>query len=117
MAVESNRAISISFTGDVTASFKTSAAVNTDSAGQMQVVTLASGFNTITVPTGGTVPTACTIIKPTGNTTSITLKGVTGDTGIRLHDTDPDTISVNSSVATFGLTAGAQITDVRLIWT
>ena len=117
MAVESTRNVDISFTGSVVASFTTSAATNTDSAGQMQVVTLASGANTITVPTGGTVSTCCTIIKPSGNTTSITFKGVTGDTGVRLHNTDPDSISIDSSVTSFCLTAGASITDVRLIWT
>lgn len=116
MAVTSTRSIDITLTGDVTSSFTINAAGNTDSAGQMQVVTLSSGFNQFTVPTGGTVPTAVTIIKPTGNTTSITFKGVTGDTGVRLHDTDPDSISLHSGVTTFGLTAGGTITDVRLVF-
>lgn len=118
MAVTSNRNIDVSLSGDETASFTSSAAVNVTSPGQMQVVTLASGANTITIPTGGSTPTCCTILKPSGNTTSITLKGVTGDTGVRLHNTDPDSISVDISFqTTFVLTAGAQIVGVRLVWT
>jgi hypothetical protein len=57
-----------------------------------------------------------TILPPTGNTTNITLKGVTGDTGIQLHDTDPSTISLDPAVTSFVLTAAAQITGVRLYW-
>ena len=117
MSVTSNRAIDITFEGDHDSSDTYSADENTASPGQHQVVTLALGANTITVPTGGTTPKAVTILKPSGNTTSIIFKGVTGDTGVRLHDTDPDSISLHSSVATFVLTAAAAITGVRFIWT
>ncbi len=116
MTVASTRGIDISFTGDLVASTTHSAAANDDSPGQSQVVTLASGANTITCPTGGTTPTCCTIVKPPDNTTAITFKGVTGDTGVRLHDTDPDSISLHSGVVSFCLTAGAQIIGIRLIW-
>lgn len=105
-------------TGDVEMSEIFRAADNALSIGAMQLVTLASGANTITVPTSGTkLPTACTIIPPSGNTQSITLKGVTGDTGVRIHDTDPTSLALDDAVTTFVLTAGAQITDVRLVWT
>lgn len=117
MSVTSQRNIDINFTVDHKSSTTYSADTNTDSPGQHQVITLASGANTITVPTGGTTPKAVTIVKPSGNTTSITFKGVTGDTGVRLHDTDPDSISLDSSVTTFCLTAGASLEGVRLIWT
>lgn len=116
MAVSATRTIAIVFSGDVDGDQSIAAATNTASPGQIQIVTLSSGANTITVPTGGTTPTACTIMKPAGNTTSITLKGVTGDTGIALHLTDPDTISIASSVTSFVLTAGASLTGVRLVW-
>lgn len=117
MASSSNRSINLTFTGDHVASPVISAAANAASpAGIQAPVTLASGANTITVPTGGTTPTAVTIVKPAGNTVSLTLKGVTGDTGIALHKTDPDTISIDSTVTTFVLTAGAQIIGVTLIW-
>lgn len=116
MAATSNRTSTITFGGDVVSSHTVTAAQNTDSPASVEIKTLASGANTITVPTGGTVPTACTIVPPVANTTNITLKGVTGDTGIQLHDSDPSTISLDSTVTSFVLTAAAQITDVRLYW-
>lgn len=116
MAVTATRQILIVFTGDVTGTETIAAASNASSAGSVQIVTLASGLNTITIPTGGTVPTAVTILPPSGNTTSITLKGVTGDTGIALHLTDPTSLALASSVTTFVLTAGASITGVRLYY-
>lgn len=117
MTVSSTRTIAIGYTGDVIGNDALVAATNTASPGQIQIVTLASGNNTITVPAGGSTPVACTIAKPTSNTTAITLKGASGDTGIRLHDTDPDVVSINSSVTSFVLNAGAEIVGVRIFWT
>lgn len=117
MSVTSNRSIDVIFEVDHESSDTYEADENTDSPGQVQVVTLSSGNNTVTVPSGGTTPKAVTIVKPSGNTTSITFKGVAGDTGVRLHDTDPDSISLDSSVSSFVLTAGASLEGVRLIWT
>ena len=71
-------------------------------------------FNAIHVPTGAT---AVLIVPDSANTAAITLKGVTGDTGIALHLTDPTTIALSSSVTSFGLTVGgAGIVGLRLIW-
>ena len=117
MAVNANRKTTITLTGDVTASYVIPAAANTTSPGSVEVKTLASGANTITVPTGGTVPKAVTIIPPVGNQDTLTLKGITGDTGIALHLTDPFTISLASTVTSFCLTAGGSIEGVRLYWT
>lgn len=116
MAVSSTRNTILVFTGDVVGTELVAAATNTASPGSVEIKTLASGANTITVPTGGSTPTACVILPPTGNTTSITLKGVTGDTGIRVHNTDPFTVSLYSTTASFVLTAGATITGVRFYW-
>lgn len=117
MAIASARTVSITYSGDAVGTQNLAAAANTLSGG-IEVKTLASGANTITVPvvTGIAVPTAVTIVPPSGNLTSITLKGVTGDTGIALHLTDPTTIALASSVANFVLTAGAQILGVKLYW-
>lgn len=118
MAVSATRKTTIVFTGDVTGTEIIEAATNAASPGMIEVKSLASGLNTITVPTmAGFVPTAVTIKPPTGNATSITLKGVTGDTGIRVHNTDPFTLSLDSSVATFALTTGGIIIGVRFTWT
>lgn len=110
------RRILITYSGDVDGEQQLDAADNTDSPAMVELKTLAIGANTITVPTAGTVPTAVTIVPPTDNTTAVTLKGVTGDTGVRIHDTDPTTLALDDSVTTFCLTAAAQIVGVRLYW-
>lgn len=115
MAV-ARRRILITYSGDVDGEQQLDAADNADSPAMVELKTLAIGANTITVPTAGTVPTAVTIVPPTDNTTSLTLKGVTGDTGVRLHDTDPTTIALDDSVTSFCLTAAAEIIGVRLYW-
>ena len=117
MATTSARTVGITLTGDTTYAQSFSAASNTASPGQSDLVTWTAIFNTITPPAGGSTPKALTIVPPSGNTQSMTLKGVTGDTGILLHLTDPTTIALGSAVATFGVTAGGTVTGVRLIWT
>jgi len=116
MATASARTQTITFTGDVTATQTNAAASNAASPGQVEIKSLASGANTITVPTGGATCVAVTIIPPAGNVTTITLKGVTGDTGVGLHLTDPTTVGLASSVTTFCLTTGGAITGVRFVW-
>lgn len=118
MAVAANRSTTITLTGDVTATQTVDAAENAAASGAVTVQALSSGFNSVSVPasTGVTV-TSVTIVPPAGNTTAITLKGVTGDTGLRLHDTDPTTIALHSSLTAIGLTAGAAIQGVRFFWT
>lgn len=115
MGINSTRQSTVVFTGDLNFSFSTSSA-NSSSPGVEQLITLASGANTIAVPTAGTVPTACTIVKPAGNVVAITLKGASGDTGVPLHPTQHDTISVGAAVTSFVLTAATQVVGVRLIW-
>lgn len=116
MSTTSGRNIDVNLTGDVAMSSTYSAAENTASPGQVQVVALTTGANTIIVPAAGTTPKAVTIVKPSGNIVAITFKGIAGDTGVRLHDTDPDSISLNAAVATFVLNAGSAV-NVRLVWT
>ncbi len=60
----------------------TSAAAN----GQVQVLVLQSGANTITVPSAP-APNGCVIVLPPTNTAATTVKGVTGDTGIAIGKT------------------------------
>ena len=54
--------------------------------GSTTKVVLASGANTITVPTTP-APTGCLITLPATNTQVTTLKGVAGDTGIAIGKT------------------------------
>ena len=115
MAITSTRVITITFTGGPTGTETISAAQNTNSAGQIQVIALSSGNNTITVPAAGTVPTAATIVPPVGNLNTLTLKGVNGDTGIAIHLTDPSTIAIASSVTSFVINASSG-TNIQIYW-
>jgi hypothetical protein len=112
----STRKTTIVFSGAVDGTQEISASDNTSSPAAVELKTLSSGANTITVPTAGMTPTAVTIVPPGDNEESITFKGVSGDTGVRLHDTDPTTIALDSSVTTFVLTAGGTIAGLRLFW-
>ena len=116
MSTASTRVVTTTFTGDFTGTESNAAAANASSPGMAEIKTLASGANTITVPAAGTVPTAVTIVPPVGNANLITLKGVTGDTGVPLHKTDPTTIALDTTCATFCLNAAAQIIGVRFLW-
>lgn len=118
MAITANRSEVITFTGDVTATFTHTAAANAASPGSLQIYTLASGDNTITLPTGGSVVKSATIIPPSGNTQSITIKGVTGDTGLVLSLTEPTTLTFKATPATtFLIVTGGIITGLRIVWT
>jgi len=105
MAVNSARVCQITFTG-----------ANAVSPGTITLLAATVGFNAISVPLAGAVPTALTIIPPAGNTNALTLKGVTGDTGIRIHNTDPTTIALDPAVTTLGIAVLTATTNLRLIW-
>lgn len=114
MSKTSGRQVNIQVSGDgINRNDTFPAASNTSANAVSQSLSLASGSNTITTTTGFV---AVTIIPPAGNTNSITLKGVTGDTGIRLHNTDPSSIGLDSSVSSFVLTATTTINGVLLVW-
>jgi NADPH:quinone reductase-like Zn-dependent oxidoreductase len=116
MPTASARTQTIVFTGDTTATQTNAAGSNPNSPGMNQLMSLVPGANTILVPAGGSTPVAVTIIPPAGNTVTLTLKGIAGDTGILLHLTDPCTISLGASVVNFVLNAAAAVTGIRFIW-
>lgn len=76
-----------------------------------QIVAVGAGFNSVTVPTGYT---AVLIVPPSGNAQTITLKGITGDTGVPLSPTQPTLLTLGAAAA-FGLTVGGAVT-ITLIW-
>jgi hypothetical protein len=122
MPATARRKVTITYFGDVGGASpgiaqELAAADNNASPAQIQVVTLALGDNTITAPTAGTTFRSCTIVKPTANAIAIRLKGVGADTGVRLHNTDPDSVSLDPTQTTFVLNAAAAIQGVRLFWT
>lgn len=114
MSVDGDRQVNIQFNGEgLNENNSFPAAQNASSPAQQELKTLALGSNTITVPSGAV---ACTLIPPAGNTNSITVKGVSGDTGIRVHNTDPSSFALHSSVTSFVLTTATTTAGVRLVW-
>jgi hypothetical protein len=83
-----------------------------NSSNEYNVTTLtpASGANTITVPSFA----AGAIIRPAStNTQTLTLKGVTGDTGVAISKINPTVISFDTSPpANFVLTAGGAFSTI-----
>lgn len=82
---------------------------------QSSVVSLSSGANTITPPTGATVAVifGANATNPQPNppsTATLLLKGVTGDTGISLSSAYPTVITFGTLPATFVITASAGTT-------
>ena len=118
MSVTSSRILQIQFSGDITENIIQSALDNTVSPAKTDIVSLSIGANTITAPAvSGIIVTGLTIIPPAGNTSLMTLKGVTGDTGITLHKTDPVSLSLDTTFVSLVINAAAAIAGVRLIWT
>jgi hypothetical protein len=71
------------------------------------VVDLASGANTITVPTWAT---GVLIIPTSTNTVALTLKGVTGDAGIEIGPASPTLLTFASTPpASFVITAASAV--------
>lgn len=115
MAISARRTESYQFTGDVTFNYSVTTVANAASPGVVAVQVLTTGANTITAPVSPLIPQFVTIIPPSGNTVQLTLKGVSGDTGIALHDTQPSTIAIETSVASFVINAASGVT-IRLVW-
>jgi hypothetical protein len=118
MSVTSSRTVQVQFSGDITGNIIQSALDNAVAFGKEDLVTLAIGANTISPPVvAGLVITGLTIIPPAANVNLITLKGITGDTGVPLHKTDPTSIALDPTFVSLILTVTVQVSGVRLIWT
>lgn len=115
MAVESTRQIVIGMSGDFTynQNIPETPASNPTSPAILDSLVLSSGFNQIDKPTGAI---GITIYPPTGNVVTLTLKGITGDSGIALHLTHPLSIGLAASVTSFGITTNGSVT-LRAVWT
>lgn len=117
MSVTSSVSIQLGFSGDVTENIIQSALDNSVSPAMNVLQTLAVGANTITAPVvAGIVVTGLLIIPPSGNVNLITLKGVAGDTGVKLHLTNPTFLALDSTFISLVLNAAASIVGVRLLW-
>lgn len=76
------------------------------------LVGLSSGANTVTVPTGTTL---VIIVPPTSNTETITIKGVSGDSGVQISKTAPSIFAWQTG-STFVLTAGGAIAGLKVLF-
>lgn len=74
---------------------------------QLSLVNLASGFNSITVPSGAI---GVIITPPTTNAVALTLKGVTGDTGISIPAAATSLVTFGTTPSTIGITAASATT-------
>lgn len=117
MAVTASRKIVILFTEDIAYGQSFAAASNVASPGDIDVLSLEAGANTISVPGGGSTVKGMTIIPPANNDIGITLKGVSGDTGIAISKTDPTSIGFETAPASIVLDADDAIVGLRIIWT
>lgn len=117
MATTSTRVVTITVSGDVAINNPLAAASNGSAPGSITIHSLALGDNTITVPTGGSTVKGATIVPPTGNAQSITLKGVGGDTGIPISKLDPTSLGFEAAPVSFILNAGGVINGLRIFWT
>lgn len=81
-------------------------AASTDAKFDSREYSLSSGANTITVPTGAK---ACAIQPDSANAQTLTLKGVTGDTGVPIGKTGATVLALDGQ-ASFVITAGGAAT-------
>lgn len=117
MSILSERIVGVYFSGDITTEVNQSALQNALSPAVETIMSLAIGANTITAPVvAGLVVTGLTIIPPSGNMIQMTLKGVTGDSGIPLHLTDWTSLSLGTGFSSLVISVGTAVVGVRLIW-
>lgn len=121
MAVTSTRVITVNFSGDgLNGAFTFSATSNAVAPGAISILTLPTGSTVVAFPTGGSTVYGATIIPPTGNTSTITVKGTTADVGVAIHKTDPTSIAFDTTSTTqtgFTITVSSTVTGLRVVWT
>lgn len=116
MAARSRRKIIVTYSNDVEGEQEISAAENVTSPAAITVTDIAAGATTLfTAPAGAT---GATIVKSGSlEGDELKLKGVPGDTGVVLHYSDPDSISLSLADGVFYLTnPGATTVTVRIFW-
>lgn len=112
MSKQATATISVNVTGDGLNFTDTDSPTNASSGVAPTSATLAAGFNAIPVPSG---VTRVKIKPPPSSAVALTLKGVTGDTGIPISPAEPSYLSLPTGATTFGITAGGAVT-LLLAW-
>src|SRR5258708_6678114 len=116
MAGTATLTITGTMTGGITGSevFAQNSFTNTAAVEYVQPVSLSNGANTITVPAGSK---GFYLITAAGNTSVITLKGLTGDTGIAIAPAGIVAMQFASSPpANFVITVTTSTTTCNIIW-
>lgn len=108
----------INLTGDLENELVFSSGDLVDSLYMQELATLAIGANTVTLPSATDFTLhGLAIVPPSANANEITLKGVSGDTGITLSATQVSVVQFGATPpASIVLTVAAEIVGVRLIW-
>jgi hypothetical protein len=119
MAVSAQRIITIVYAGDVVGSESIQATANSTSPGSITVHSLTTNTNTVLIPTGTTFSVkAMTIVPPSANTQTITLKGTTADVGMAISPSQPTSFAFGTTVpAEIILNAGGVVDGLRIFWT
>jgi len=112
MSVTSDRSVTINWSQDVTYQQTFEAVTSTTGPGWNQLVSVTTGL-VITIPSNAV---AVTIIPPVANTTALTIKGVTGDTGIGIGASDPSSFALSTTQTTLVLAAASTTSGVRVIF-
>ena len=108
----------VTFTGDQENELVFASGSLTDSPCIQELVTLASGDNTIDVPSVNDFTVhGLAIVPPTLNVVEPVLKGVNGDTGISLSATQVSVLQFGATPpASIVLNASVEVAGFRLIW-
>lgn len=116
MTASANIAISGTISGLSTGS-RTIGPITLSSAaasGHVQQIVLQSGANTITLPTA-VAPSGCIITLPSTNTAVVTLKGISGDTGIAIGKTTTTVLNWDSTAAPTSFVLNSAATQTGLV--
>jgi len=103
---------SVSITGSVaggpsgTKTLATIVTSNPTSTDAVSVTSFSTGFTSVTIPTNAI---GVVIVPPAGNAQTLTLKGITGDTGITIHPVNPTLVNFATGTTTFGITVGGTV--------
>lgn len=112
MAASASVNISASVSGGiVNRSLNLPTIANSPTTDAISLLVCSTGFNSISPPTNAV---GVIILPPAANTVTLTLKGVTGDTGVGLHLTNPSCISL-AGLSAFGITTNGSVT-LDLFW-
>ena len=116
MAITASYTLNLALSGDQVLNLAFVSAANAGSPFQEQLITTINGANTLTAPLGGSTPVGLIIIPPAANAITMILKGVTGDTGVPLHLTNPFITSLATTFVSCVITTNAIMTGLRIIW-